>query len=433
MNFIHASDFHLGYAQYNLNERFKDYARAFDSVIKYAINHKAEFILISGDLFHKRNINAPTYLQAFKVLSQLKDKSPSTQVYAIEGNHDLAYHQDGNSWLEILNSQGLLRLIRLKEVNGVSLMGDYVETGRVRIFGVKYLGSSTLSTIPVIAEEIRKINNEHGEKYTILMMHFGMEGQIRHAAPGEVPYNSLLPLKEVVNYLALGHYHMQYELDGWVYNPGSIEMISMSEYGSPKGFYHVKESGPKLISPVTRPVRRIKLDISSIQNPSDLYLKIGEKIEREPAIPSERSPLIELLLYGELNFPKSDIDHDRIRHMLDEQFKPLFSEVNIIKTNSEYSLADGDIRGETREQIEMRVFSDRIKLDGRYRDNVSEIVNAMVEVKKMAAAGIEQNAIQKELRWCFEKIKSDGRNDENKAADEAPKPPKTLLSHFGGE
>ncbi|MBU4374553.1 MAG: exonuclease SbcCD subunit D, partial [Euryarchaeota archaeon] len=136
------------------------------------------------------------------------------------------------------------------------------------------------------------------------------------------------------NYLALGHYHMQYELDGWVYNPGSIEMISMSEYGSPKGFYHVKESGPKLISPVTRPVRRIKLDISRIQNPSDLYLKISEKIEREPAIPSERSPLIELLLYGELNFPKSDIDHDRIRHMLDEQFKPLFSEVKIIKTNS---------------------------------------------------------------------------------------------------
>ncbi|MBU4374554.1 MAG: hypothetical protein KJ714_09010 [Euryarchaeota archaeon] len=81
----------------------------------------------------------------------------------------------------------------------------------------------------------------------------------------------------------------------------------------------------------------------------------------------------------------------------------------------------------------MRVFSDRIKLDGRYRDNVSEIVNAMVEVKKMAAAGIEEGAIQKELRWCFEKIKSDGRNDENKAADEAPKPPKTLLSHFGGE
>jgi exonuclease SbcD len=42
MNFIHASDLHLGYAQYGLGERFRDYARAFQSVIKYAIDHKAE-------------------------------------------------------------------------------------------------------------------------------------------------------------------------------------------------------------------------------------------------------------------------------------------------------------------------------------------------------------------------------------------------------
>jgi len=61
------------------------------------------------------------------VLLELKERSPSTQVYAIEGNHDLAFHQDGKSWLEILNSQGLLRLIRLKEVGDIKLMGDHVE------------------------------------------------------------------------------------------------------------------------------------------------------------------------------------------------------------------------------------------------------------------------------------------------------------------
>ncbi|MFZ2410766.1 MAG: metallophosphoesterase [Candidatus Methanoperedens sp.] len=55
MNFLHASDFHLGYVQYGIPERFRDYARAFHSVITYAIDHKVEFILISGDLFHKRD------------------------------------------------------------------------------------------------------------------------------------------------------------------------------------------------------------------------------------------------------------------------------------------------------------------------------------------------------------------------------------------
>jgi DNA repair exonuclease SbcCD nuclease subunit len=48
MNFLHASDLHLGYAQYGLEECFRDYTRAFQTVIKYAIDHRAEFILISS-------------------------------------------------------------------------------------------------------------------------------------------------------------------------------------------------------------------------------------------------------------------------------------------------------------------------------------------------------------------------------------------------
>ncbi|MDD5474602.1 MAG: DNA repair exonuclease [Candidatus Methanoperedens sp.] len=431
MNFIHASDFHLGYAQYGLIERFRDYARAFHSVITYAIDHKAEFILISGDLFHKRNINAPTYEQAYNVLSELKEKSPSTQVYAIEGNHDLAFHQDGKSWLEILNSQGLLRLIRLKEANGVKLMGDFVELDNFRIFGVKYLGSSTNSIIPQIAEEIKKINAALGEKYTILMMHFGMEGQIKQDASGEIPYNSLLPLKDAVNYLALGHYHTQYEYDGWVFNPGSVEMITMNEYDLPKGFYHVRNNGAKLVTPITRPVRRVQIDMSSILTPEELYSHVSVRLEKEQTIQSERKPLIELLLYGEMNFPKSDVNTERIRNMLVEQFQPLWSEVKIQKSNSQYALKEGDVRGLTREQIELRVFSDRIKLDGRYRNNVEELVKTMIEVKKKAAADIEGKEILKELRWGFEKIKSNPPGNENRTGSKAEDAHQTLLSRMG--
>ncbi len=428
MNFLHASDFHLGYAQYGLIERFKDYARAFQSVTRYAIDHKVEFILISGDLFHKRNINAPTYEQAYKVLSELREKSPETKVYAIEGNHDLAFHQDGKSWLEILNSQGLLRLIRLKEANGVKLMGDFVELDDVRIFGIRYLGSSTASIIPQASEEIKKINASNGEKYTILMMHFGIEGQVKQEAIGELPYNSLLPLKDVVDYLALGHYHTKYELDGWVFNPGSVEMITMNEYGLEKGFYHVRNNGAKLISPMTRPVRRIKLDISGIKTPDELYSMIGRKLETERTLMLEA--LVELLLYGEMNFPKLDVNMERIKEMITEKFKPLWSEIKLLKSNSPYTINEGDVRGMTREQIELRVFSDRLKLDGRYRDNADEIVKTMIEVKRMAAAGIEKNAIEKELRWCFEKIKSEGLEGNIGEKIFEQKPHQTLLSRM---
>ncbi|MCX9080755.1 MAG: DNA repair exonuclease [Candidatus Methanoperedens sp.] len=427
MNFIHASDFHLGYAQYGLEERFRDYARAFQSVIKYAIDHRAEFILISGDLFHKRNINAPTYLQAYKVLLELKEKSPSTQVFAIEGNHDLAYHQDGNSWLEILNSQGLLRLIRLKESQGVKLMGDYVELDNVRIFGVKYIGSNTTSSIQQIADEIKKITAEAEEKYTILMMHFGMEGQVKQAQAGEIPYSSLMPLKEVVDYLALGHYHMQYEVDNWIFNPGSIEMISMNEYGLPKGFYHVRDSSAKLITPVTRSVKRLKLDISGIKTPDELYSSIGNLLEGQHSTFSENKSLVEFLMYGELNFPKSDINIDMIKKMLDEELKPLSNEVKIEKSNSKYAINGAEVIGLSREQIELRVFSERVKLDARYRDNADAIVNTMIEVKKKAAAGIEEGEIRTDLRWCFEKIRPSGKIEKDRKIEPRQQ---TLLSRM---
>lgn len=430
MNFIHASDLHLGYAQYGLEERFRDYARAFQSVIKYAIDHRAEFILISGDLFHKRNINAPTYLQAYKVLQELKDISPSTQVYAIEGNHDLAFHQDGKSWLEILNSQGLLRLIRLKEADGIKLMGDHVELDKVRIFGVRYIGANTTSSIPLIADEIKKTEAEYGKKYTILMMHFGLEGQVKQSEAGEIPYSSLMPLREVVDYLALGHYHMQYEMDGWIFNPGSIEMISMNEFGLPKGFYHVKDSGAKLITPVTRSIRRIKMDISSIETPDALYSSIETLLRRQTSTLSDNKPLVELLLYGELNFPKSDIDIDKIRKMLDEEFKPLSSEVKIEKSNSQYSINESDVMGLSREQIELRVFSERVKLDARYRDNADAIVNTMIEVKKKAAAGIDEAEIRTDLRWCFEKVSSPA-SDAVEKSGKTQTSQQTLLSRMG--
>jgi exonuclease SbcD len=430
MNFIHASDLHLGYVQYGLEERFRDYARAFQSVIKYAIDHRVEFILISGDLFHKRNINAPTYLQGYKVLMELKEKSPSTQVYAIEGNHDLAYHADKNSWLEILNSQGLLRLIRLKEAGDLKLMGDHVELENIRIFGVRYIGANTTSSIQRIAEEIKKIEAELGKKYTILMMHFGLEGQVKQSEAGEILYSSLMPLKEVVDYLALGHYHMQYEMGGWLFNPGSIEMISMNEYGLPKGFYHVKESGAKLITPVTRSIRRIKLDISGIETPEALYSSIKTLLERQTSTLSENKPLVDLLLYGELSFPKTDIDIDRIKKMLDEEYKPLSSELKIDKSNSQYAINESDVRGLSREQIELRVFSERVMLDARYRDDVDAVVNTMIEVKKKAAAGIEEAEIRADIRWCFEKLclQSSGTFEKDRKKEAAQQ---TLLSRMG--
>ena len=436
MNFVHASDFHLGYVQYNLKERFKDFARAFDQVADYTIQSDAEFLLIAGDLFHKRNINAPTYLQAFKILQKLKDHE--IPVYVIEGNHDLAYHRDVNSWLQILDAQGLLRLIQIKEKGdcGVKLMGDFVDhcgarsthnthnTNSTRIFGIKYLGSQTRGAIPEIAEEIAAINDRCGAPdYTILMMHFGMEGVISTSDIGELSYNSLLPLRDVVDYLALGHYHIQYDRDGWIFNGGSCEMVSISEHNKPKGFYHVVDGKATFRNVKSRPVERFGIDVSGILSLQDLYSSIRSVVEGVPASRGGRAgdgvdgeddggkdsgmePLVDISLHGDLMFPRTDVSVEKIRGVVSEHLNPLWVNVKILNTKEPTSVDDRtDV---SRSEIERSVIEEMVR-GTQHRTHLNDVVDTVIEAKQLAVTGTDPQTILERLQDSFDAVSGGNR------------------------
>ncbi len=422
MNFVHASDFHLGYVQYNLKERFKDFAYAFDQVADYTIHSDAEFLLIAGDLFHKRNINAPTYMQAFKILEKLKDHG--IPVYVIEGNHDLAYHRDVNSWLQILGAQGLLRLILIKkrEDCGVKLMGDFVDhcgtrsTHTTRIFGIRYLGSQTRSTIPVVAEDIAAINDRCGTPdYTILMMHFGMEGVISTSDIGELSYNSLLPLRDVVDYLALGHYHIQYDRDGWIFNGGSCEMVSISEHNKPKGFYHVVDGEATFRSVKSRPVERFGIDVSGILSLQDLYSSIRSVVEGVPAsrgggagngMDDRAKPLVDISLHGDLMFPRTDVSVEKIRGIVSEHLNPLWVNVKILNTKEPTSVDD---RSEvSRSEIERSVIEEMVR-GTQHRTHLSDVVDTVIEAKQLAVTGTDPQIILERLQSSFDVVSGGNR------------------------
>ncbi len=138
MNFLHTADLHLGYRQYDLDQRFRDLGNSFLKVVEYAVAEKVDFVLVAGDLFNSRNINAPTYTQAHHVLSKLKEAG--IPCLAIAGNHDRAFIRDQMSWLETLEWQGLIKVIR---PGTERLMDNFVDIGGTRIFGISYAGSST--------------------------------------------------------------------------------------------------------------------------------------------------------------------------------------------------------------------------------------------------------------------------------------------------
>ena len=400
MNFVHASDFHLGYVQYGLAERFKDFARAFDRVARYTIESDAEFLLIAGDLFHKRNINAPTYLQAYKILRKLKEHN--IPVYAIEGNHDLAYRRDVNGWMQILDAQGLLRLIRIKPVeqHGIKLMGDFIDIDGARIFGVKYIGSQTRSVIPDIAREIETINDIFGKPdYTILMMHFGMEGILSTTGIGELSYNSLIPLRDVVDYLALGHYHIRYEYGGWIFNGGSCEMVSMAEHNKPKGFYHVVDGEASFQRAKPRHVERFGIDTSGIRSIPDLYNNIQSVVDGVPR--GDAKPLVEITLHGDLKFPKTEISIEKIRKKVSDRLDPLWVNVRIIDTKEPISVDNHDI---SRSEIERSVIEEMVK-GTPYRNHLNDVTDMVIEAKQLAVTGTDPRIILERMKNSYGVVK----------------------------
>ena len=73
-SFMHIADTHLGYEQYGVRERFNDFSRAFWDIIDDALYREADFLVIAGDLFHKRAIDALTLIHAIEGLKKLKAK-----------------------------------------------------------------------------------------------------------------------------------------------------------------------------------------------------------------------------------------------------------------------------------------------------------------------------------------------------------------------
>jgi len=87
MKFLHLADIHLGCRRYNLDERPRDFFRAwYDVIVKHAIPEKVDFVLIAGDFFDRRNIDPQAMNHAIAGLEVLREVG--IPVVAIEGNHD---------------------------------------------------------------------------------------------------------------------------------------------------------------------------------------------------------------------------------------------------------------------------------------------------------------------------------------------------------
>ncbi len=400
------ADMHLGYRQYDLEQRFLDLGHTFKQIIEYAIANKVEFVLISGDLFDKRSINAPTYVQAVHVLSLLKEAD--IPCIAIEGNHDRRFVKDGMSWLESLEWEGLLSVIKN---DGESMMGGHRDVRGTRIFGLGFNGSMTSAAIPQILQEIREINANDPPEHTILMMHTGVQGRMKYGIPGEVTYEDLCQLKGTVDYLALGHYHIAYDIDDWAYNPGCPDTCSITEVDEPKGFYHVTEGGAVLVEPKIRKFIILTVNADRHKGAESLVSEIGDRLSLQPKF---EDPIVQVIIKGTLNFDRSHLNLDAIEELVKERSHALFADVRLDLMNDEFRIARIQSDSLDRSGIEQEVFRKLARSDSILANDSDLFAASLSYVKDLAVRGADGQTLDAVLRKLYGEIRN-----------KAPKPMKT--------
>jgi len=406
--FLHLSDVHLGYQQYNLKERFNDFGRAFEHIVRQAVEEQVDFVLLAGDLFHKRTIDPPTLLQAVNMLDLLKRHE--IPVLAIEGNHDRAHYEDVFSWIDFLADRGNLIALRPSFENGRAILrewdgfsGAYVDLrprrdpkGVVRVYGTHYCGAATKQVIPMVRDALAKMDHSQVD-YVIMMLHAGPDDILPHYL-ATVPQSVLTPLREFVHYLAMGHIHKPYERENWIFNPGSPETCSIEEMAWPeRGFYLVDVD--TAADPIHRPRRirnprrsflQVRLQVDPFQNMDRLYQAVAGALEKQTGHPPPPQPVVEVVLEGVWQFAAERVDVERVRAIVGQQVEPLLVRV----TNR--TVARGTFETEetsSYEELVQRVFQGLFEQDARYQPQAAQWAHLAIDLKRMVLEGSSPQSI----------------------------------------
>lgn len=437
-SFIHIADTHLGYEQYGVRERFNDFSRAFWGIMDDAIERNVDFLIIAGDLFHKRAIDAQTLIHAIEGLKRLKDRG--IPVIGIEGNHDRSFYRDNISWLQFLCYQGYIKLLTPIMRDGApqitpwqpeTMLGSHVDllNGRLRIYGLHWQGSSTARSLEGLVkalQEMRSAEDEEGVEYRLLMMHTGVDGEVPRVQ-GLPTLAQFQPLRACIDYLALGHVHKPYEFADWMYNPGSPETCSAEEaQWENRGYYYVQvdtETPERIIDTEKkerhhhalllpnrrRPFVRYDLHVDALTEPEALYQRLTHYCQHEGTrYKQERSsPVVQIHLTGTLSFDVSALDMGRMEAIVRETFQPLYLRVDNLTNDQEYIPDEGDLDGRDRSvwhQLERRIFEDLVGLDARYLPAKEKWGTVLSEIKQWALRKENPEQIASYLREKREEL-----------------------------
>ncbi|MGV9200104.1 MAG: metallophosphoesterase family protein [Promethearchaeia archaeon] len=422
VRFIHSADLHLGKTLYNIDQRYHDYFNAFEWLLNKAIKEKVDFILISGDFIDsERKINPSTLGNIISIIRDFHSKSQEElgrkiPILCILGNHETPFFSE-HTWLKLLADLDLIidlsgeydnssRRIRFKDYSPRENKGGKIQINNTVIYGMSYFGSSTPELYPIIHKEIE----EEEDKFVILMMHFGIEGEDKRKK-GYKMSKKLEKLHEKVDYLALGHFHKQYqkpEKDPWIYNPGSLEVNEITEISEDRGIFLVdvyrEENNHYRAKPIicangrldeagyipNRKFLSFQINISESQSFEEAQVMILKKLRKLGVTERNDSPkpttdldvpILYLTLKGQINYSELEIDLSDLRNSIFETYEILGLKLNnqIFTLMGEGIQQDNDWKFD---EIEKQAFLKTVEREEAFKPYKEEITHLILDQLK---------------------------------------------------
>ena len=167
MKFMHCSDLHLGKRPVGASgeyaaKRHQDYFDAFEYLIRAGIDEKISAIILSGDIFDKKELNPDVLYKAETILNL--PKSVNIPVVITDGNHDrISKGAEHDSWLHYLAAKGLL-LVPKYERTAEGMNFTPVIIDDIAFYGLGYSGAFAKETIEGFISYLdNKTTNNNGE------------------------------------------------------------------------------------------------------------------------------------------------------------------------------------------------------------------------------------------------------------------------------
>ena len=308
VKFAHLADVHLGGWKQQPLQQLN--SQSFQKAIQICIDKKVEFILIAGDLFDTAYPPIEILKETFAEFKKLHDaKIPC---FIIAGSHD--YSVSGRTFLDVLEKAGFCKNIydaEERKTGDSNQQGDlnkeeeiilnpHIHQG-IAIYG--YPGKKSSLEI----NDIRKIKlNQAPGMFKIFMLHTTID-----KAKGALPIDSLeTDLLPKVDYYALGHLHIDFQYDNFVY-PGPIFPNNFQELETIKqGSFYIVDTESET------PLEKIDLKIKDVLSLTIIVknaLVATEQIIQELDKRDLEDKIVLLRLEGELDNQKtSDIKFQKI-------------------------------------------------------------------------------------------------------------------------